>query len=84
MYDSIKARAAQKEYCATNDAPHFAPYDGRCYSCNQDIYSENGNVKFGPLGRQKPTGHTRHGITVEEAGSTLVTGCPFCNASYCE
>lgn len=24
------------------------------------------------------------GVTVEEAGSRLVTGCPFCNVSYCD
>jgi hypothetical protein len=24
------------------------------------------------------------GITTERAGSTLITGCPYCNKSYCD
>ena len=24
------------------------------------------------------------GYTIEHAGSHLITGCPFCNASFCE
>ena len=26
----------------------------------------------------------QRGISVEEAGSTLITGCPHCHWSYCE
>jgi hypothetical protein len=28
---------AQKEYCARTGAPHFAPHDGVCNYCKQDI-----------------------------------------------
>lgn len=70
MYDIDKARKAQREYCDKNHLPHFAPYDGCCFRCGRNIYS--------PVKYPKYT----VGITVEEAGSTLITGCPFCSASY--
>ena len=30
--NSIKLQA-QRDYCADKNLPHFAPYDGRCWSC---------------------------------------------------
>lgn len=38
-YDKIKSIKAQEEYCEKHSVPHFAPYDGTCKSCWQDIYS---------------------------------------------
>lgn len=76
MYDSNKARAAQAEYCKRTNAPHFAPKDGRCWRCGKDIYAPI-EVKYGDK-------TYTHGITVEEAESRLVTGCPHCNRSYCD
>ena len=29
---------AQKQYCQENNCPHFAPYDGRCWCCGNQIY----------------------------------------------
>lgn len=39
IFDSLKAINAQKEYCQSKSYPVFAPNDGRCYHCKQDIYS---------------------------------------------
>ena len=54
---------AQAKYCKDNDLPHFAPFDGVCWSCGNQIYEK---------------------ISVEEAGSKLITGCPRCCSSYCD
>lgn len=54
---------AQKRLCADKKYPHFAPYNGRCFKCNRQIYEA---------------------ITLESASANLVTGCPFCNRSYCD
>lgn len=72
-FDSKKAAAAQHEYCDKQECPMFAPSDGLCYRCGRNIYlptnGSNGAV---------------FGITVEKAGSMLVTGCPHCNFSFVE
>lgn len=54
-----EAIANQKKLCEENKYPHFAPYSGLCWSCNQQIY-------------------TLHN------GKSFITGCPFCNRSYCD
>jgi hypothetical protein len=71
-FDSTKARAAQLEYCKTTASPHFAPYTGKCYRCQRDIYE------------QIDHGIYKTGKSVESAGSSLITGCPHCSASYCD
>lgn len=71
-YDTKAAVAAQKKYCEDNNAPFFAPYD-RCYYCNHNIYL--------PV-RSPITGEVVNGVSVEEAGERLITGCPFCHHSY--
>ena len=63
IYDIKEAIKAQRDYCNRRNVPHFAPFDGICYSCGANIY--------GP-----------RGISVEEAGARLISGCPFCHASY--
>lgn len=71
-YNTLEAVAAQRKYCIKHGIPNFAPaLDGKCYQCNRDIYRQitHGN------------GYTT-GISVEKAGSTLVTGCPHCNYSF--
>ncbi len=72
MFDTEKAIAAQSDYCEKKKIPNFAPaFDGTCYHCNRNIY--------------KPYTHNDGrvtGITVEEAGTTLITGCPHCNYSF--
>lgn len=32
--------AAQKELCNKNDYPHFAPGDGNCFRCHNNIYDK--------------------------------------------
>lgn len=82
MYNVKKANEAQTKYCEEKGYPQFT--DGECFSCGQNVYAEIGKMKQGPLGRQRYTGETRNGISVETAGSGLTTGCPFCHASFCD
>jgi len=37
--DPQKAMKAQNEFCKKKNYPHFAPGDGRCFKCNNQIYS---------------------------------------------
>lgn len=90
MYDAEKASAAQEQYCREHNAPCFAPNRNiryQCFRCNQNIFAERGH----PIARKLPRGRfvldygvSRPGITVEEAGKELITGCPFCNWSFCD
>jgi len=75
MYDVLKARIAQSKYCVDNQLPHFAPYSGFCYNCAQQIYGK---------GRRRMGGEIEDGISVETAGTEIITGCPYCNRSYCD
>lgn len=79
MYDVEESINAQKKYCEEHQAPHFAPNNGRCWSCNQNIYEPGRHVWKG-----KSDGRESSGITVEKAASELVTGCPHCNRTYCD
>ena len=72
-FNVSEACAAQRTYCEQHGAPHFAPYDGVCYRCNRNIYRQY----------ELQTGRAT-GISVEEAGNRLVTGCPHCYWSFCE
>lgn len=71
-YNSAQAKEKQREYCKEHSLPHFAPYDGICFSCRQNIY--------------RPIEHKGYvtGISVERAGKELITGCPHCNRTYCD
>ena len=71
-FNSSEARAVQDKYCKENGYPHFAPESGKCWSCNSDIYAQINHGEY------------KTGISVEEAGSTLITGCPHCHISYCD
>lgn len=90
MYDSQKASDAQEKYCDEIGAPHFAPnkYVGfRCYRCNQNIFAEYGHPVAVYLRRGKvQLDHSKQvpGYSVEYASEQLITGCPFCCASYCD
>lgn len=87
-YDVQASIQVQKKYCEDNSDPHFAPYSGLCWNCKRNIYQpigwkyENGRriqVSSDSSDKDRVTG-----ITVEKAGSELVTGCPHCNRSYCD
>lgn len=73
-FSVLVSMAAQKRYCEEKGYPHFAPNNGICWKCNQQIYAEGKNC----------IGNLSKGISVEKAGSELITGCPHCNWSYCE
>ena len=36
--DVLRAIREQDLYCDRNNKPHFAPHDGICFSCHQQIY----------------------------------------------
>lgn len=91
-YNVDEAVEAQKEYCKEYAAKHpedwastfmkdgkgFAPVDGKCYCCKQQIYAEQGyEYREG-----RRTERLMDGISVEEARTELTTGCPFCHRSF--
>ncbi|WP_094603438.1 hypothetical protein SPSIL_014880 [Sporomusa silvacetica DSM 10669] len=89
----IKAcREAQAKYCKENCDPHFAPESGVCWSCRKDIYQNYGWTNKGEFPFSQRIGVSKDGeqvdfitgISLEKAGSELVTGCPHCNRSYCD
>lgn len=63
------AIAAQKELCEKEKLPKFAPSNGKCWSCNRNVYQ---NYKIGER------------VSRGCSGETLVTGCPHCCRSYCD
>ena len=69
-YDVAAACAAQAKYLKDTKTPDFPPKDGRCWRCGKNIY------------QQIDRGTYKSGISVEEAASRLVTGCPHCHRSY--
>jgi len=76
-FDKVAAIAAQKKVVEDQKAPHFAPHSGNCYRCSKNIYEPH----------PRPTPHDPNyvtGISVEEAGRGVITGCPHCNATYCD
>ena len=75
-YDPIEAAKAQERYCNEHEIPVFAPRNGWCHSCGRNIYEP-----YTYRGRED---NTYYGISVEEAGSRLITGCPHCNHSFVE
>ena len=75
-YNVREATIAQYDYCNKKGYPHFAPRGGLCYRCGKNIYEKR---EYKAYGRTYTSG-----ITVDKAGSELVTGCPHCNISYCD
>ena len=73
-FDTARAIKAQAEFTGAKGYPHFAPRNGKCYHCRRDIYA--------PI-THDDTSYVS-GITVERAGTELITGCPHCCWSYCD
>lgn len=71
-YDRSLAQDAQKRFCAAHNLPFFAPYGGFCPSCFINIYDPTVTERY------------VNGISVEEAGRNLISGCPYCNHSFVE
>jgi hypothetical protein len=74
--DPRRAAMAQMNFCNEKKMPHFAPSNGSCYYCGSNIYKEIPHEG----GKYKWT----TGISVEQAGSSLITKCPHCSHSYCD
>ncbi len=77
--ESIKAQA---ELCKKRDLPHFAPENGICWRCKNNIYEP---IEFNT--NDWKTGEKVvyiTGDTIEKAKTELITGCPHCNKSYCD
>lgn len=75
-FDAITAANAQAKYCEEHEVPMFAPANGMCNRCGRNIY-EPYTVRHG-------TETVQLGITVEDAGKRLISGCPHCNATFVE
>lgn len=78
---------AQKNLCKEKNYPDFAPSIGVCWSCRRNIYQNYGWNKGNwnrPITEDGAEVDYVTGISVEEAGSELVTGCPHCHKSYCD
>ena len=72
-FEKVKARdESKKKLCEEKNYPHFAPHDGICYNCRRNIY------------QQIDHGNYKTGISVERAGTSLITGCPHCSRTYCD
>lgn len=67
-YDPAAAAKAQEAYCDAHEIPMFAPIN--CPRCGHGIYDPypNPNLCY----------------SVEDAGSKLITGCPYCHYSFVE
>ena len=72
-YDVIRAADAQARYCEEHEIPLFAPTNGWCHECGRNIYEP-----YTYRGQEDRT----IGISVEEAGSRHITGCPHCNHTF--
>lgn len=86
-YDISESIRAQKEYLERTGSPDFPPASGRCWNCGLNIYEQHyWQIENGRKVRVSTEKEARliTGITVEKAGSELVTGCPHCNRSYCD
>ena len=76
IYNFKLALEKQKEYQTKHNLPDFLPSNGKCWTCNKNVFEKqeqdyNGKIIF-------------TGIDVEKAGRELFTGCPHCNKSYCD
>lgn len=79
-YNPTEAHLAQVKHCEERKLPHFAPV-GNCWRCGKNIY-ELKETEFKTWDGRTIIRQT--GISVEQAGSELITGCPHCNRSFCD
>ena len=79
-YNPKLAEQAQEELCEEKGYPYFAPRDGRCWRCRRNIYLPRERTLTTLVGEEI----VMVGISVEEAGADLITGCPHCNYSFCD
>lgn len=70
--DTNQAIELQIKYCNEHGMPFFVPNDGRCYRCNNNIFT--------PI----YSGRRTNGISCEQAANSLITSCPHCNYSFAD
>ena len=72
-FNTIEAIKMQEAYCAKHGFPMYVPANGWCRDCGRNIFEPY-------TYRREPIKTT--GISVEEAGSRLISGCPHCNRTF--
>lgn len=87
-FDAETAQKAQENYCELHSNPVFVPKKGVCYSCKRNIFVPRFyKQEAGTLIKKAGTAEdfdTATGVSIEEAGSRLITGCPHCSHSFCD
>lgn len=76
---------AQKMFCEENGHEIYVPEDGVCHNCNRNIFQKfywkgNDNKKTSVDSQEEADFST--GISVEEARTQIITGCPHCYTSF--
>ncbi len=66
-YNVRKSIRAQERFCNMVEKPLFAPYDGYCTGCNNNIYKSS---------------KSHSGISLIMAAMTHITSCPHCNKTF--
>lgn len=79
-YDPLLAMRKNEEYCREKQITSLAPRNGICFRCRCNIYEAKTAIE-NIFGEEK---EVTTGITVEEASSRDITGCPHCHASFCD
>jgi len=77
MYHVEKSKAAQRAHQEKNSYPDFAPADGVCWACHENIYIPK-------IHRQADGSYYVTGVDTKKAGVELITGCPHCHRTYCD
>ena len=76
-YNLRKSAVSQERYCELAHVPLFAPRDGRCSKCHENIYRVI--ITYDKYGNQYTSG-----IDTKTAENTHITGCPHCHATFCD
>ena len=66
-FSIVDAYKAQEKYCQEHDVPMFIGEMGICPSCGKSVFNKADGVGT---------------WSVERAGKSLITGCPFCYATF--
>lgn len=83
-FDVQKAIKAQSVFCIENKYPHFAPKNGICWCCGNNIYELIGWKSYARKNKVSlKEAVFVTGISTEKASKELITYCPHCNRSYC-
>lgn len=73
-YNIQESITRQKKFAKEKGHPLFAPSDGNCWTCKDNIYS--------PIITEIDGDRIVRGCSVADANSQLITCCPHCNKSF--